>query len=89
MRAHQGNGHFDFGPEREAHERIWTREAYDVLTESLFGLPVHWRFFVKSRIFEAVARAAAGSRMAPAGGSTTVLRAAIADIVKKYPQIRT
>ena len=48
-------GHFAFGPEREAHEAVWTAEAYAELTALLAGLPVHWRFFVKTKMFEEMA----------------------------------
>jgi N-methylhydantoinase B len=46
--------HFDYGPERDAHEAIWTREAYHALTALLASLPVHWRFFVKGKMFAAM-----------------------------------
>lgn len=44
-------GYFDYGPERIEYETKWTRAAYDLLTEILAGLPVHWRFFAKTEIF--------------------------------------
>jgi N-methylhydantoinase B len=47
--------HFAYGPERDAHEAIWTDAAYGVLTKLLAALPVHWRFFVKTKMFEAMA----------------------------------
>ena len=43
--------HFHFGPEREGYEARWNEAAYDLLTEVLAELPVHWRFFAKSEIF--------------------------------------
>jgi N-methylhydantoinase B len=46
--------HFAYGPERDAHEAIWTDDAYDQLTRLLAALPVHWRFFVKTKMFEAM-----------------------------------
>ncbi|HEV7263559.1 MAG TPA: hydantoinase B/oxoprolinase family protein [Falsiroseomonas sp.] len=52
MRAEEAGGHFHFGPERDAFERIWTPSAYAELTGILAALPVHWRFFVKTRLFE-------------------------------------
>lgn len=45
------SGHFHFGPEREGYEAQWTTEAYDLLTEILTALPIHWRFFTKTEIF--------------------------------------
>ncbi|MGK0170440.1 MAG: N-methylhydantoinase B [Gammaproteobacteria bacterium] len=43
---------YSLGPAREAYEALWTPQAYDALTNVLSTLPVHWRFFVKHRIFE-------------------------------------
>ncbi|MEZ5884125.1 MAG: hydantoinase B/oxoprolinase family protein [Paracoccaceae bacterium] len=53
LRATQpaAQGHFHFGPERDGYEAQWTPEAYDLLTEILSALPVHWRFFTKTEIF--------------------------------------
>lgn len=45
------SGHFHFGPERDGYEAQWTPAAYDLLTDILGGLPIHWRFFVKTEIF--------------------------------------
>jgi N-methylhydantoinase B len=52
MRVQQPVAHFHFGPEREAFEAVWTRENYAELTVILASLPVHWRFFAKTKIFE-------------------------------------
>jgi N-methylhydantoinase B len=52
MRPEETGAHFHFGPEREAHEAIWTPSAYAEFTAILAALPVHWRFFVKTRLFE-------------------------------------
>ncbi len=54
--------HFHFGAFREAFERIWTPEAYAAMTGILAGLPVHWRFFVKHRLMQAVTRDGSGRR---------------------------
>ena len=50
--------HFAFGPEREAHEAVWTLAIYRDLTTILAAMPVHWRFFVKTKLFELLPRAA-------------------------------
>ena len=73
-------GHFDLGPEREEFERSWTREAYDAMTEILAGLPVHWRFFVKARLFDAM-------KASESGGADAV-REGFAAILATHPQIR-
>ena len=52
MRGEQRKAHFAFGPERERHEAVWTDANYAALTEVLGRLPVHWRFFVKTKLFE-------------------------------------
>jgi N-methylhydantoinase B len=59
MRAEETGAHFHFGPERDAFERIWTPSAYAELTAILAALPVHWRFFVKTRLFEELREQAA------------------------------
>lgn len=50
----EAKGFFDFGPEREVYERRWNTEAYDMLTEILAALPIHWRFFTKTEIFRRI-----------------------------------
>lgn len=47
-------GHFDYGANREAYERIWTAERYAALTEVLMTTPIPWRHYVKHRIFAMV-----------------------------------
>lgn len=51
-RAHRT--HFHFGPERDAFESVWHARNYDALTRLLSALPVHWRFFVKTKVFAAI-----------------------------------
>ncbi|MEY9536488.1 hydantoinase B/oxoprolinase family protein [Sinorhizobium fredii] len=46
---------FTYGTERVAFEAVWTPERYDLLTRFLADVPVGWRFFLKHRIFDAVA----------------------------------
>jgi len=45
------SAHFHYGPEREGYEAQWTPAAYDLLTDILQRLPIHWRFFTKTEIF--------------------------------------
>ena len=49
--ATEHQGHFHFGPERDAFEARWTSAAYEALTAILTALPIHWRFFAKTEIF--------------------------------------
>ncbi|MBB3609268.1 hydantoinase B/oxoprolinase family protein [Rhizobium sp. BK602] len=44
-----------YAAERIAFETVWTEERYALLTDFLANVPVGWRFFLKHRIFEAVA----------------------------------
>lgn len=71
----------DAGPERAAHEAIWTDANYATLTEALARMPVHWRHFVKRRIFGAVA--ADPDRR----GDGTEVRRAVAALHDEFPQI--
>ncbi len=70
-------GHFDFGPERLAHERIWTDQAYAEMTTIMNDLPFHWRFFVKTRLFAMLRE--------PAGDGAAAIRAAFAQLRATYP----
>jgi N-methylhydantoinase B len=74
-RVHGKQPHFAFGPERDAHEAVWTAEAYAVLTKLLAALPVHWRFFVKTKMFESMADMPQG------------VAAVFAAIRQSYPEI--
>ena len=70
-------GHFHFGPEREGYERQWTPDAYDFLTRTLDGLPIHWRFFAKTEIF---------SRMAGRTGAEGV-EGALEEVYARFPEM--
>ena len=72
-----GEAFFDYGPERDKFESVWTNENYTALSDLLDDLPVHWRFFMKHRIFEAVADD-------PDGGS---IRDRFAKIVEEFPEL--
>lgn len=84
MRASSMNkdAFFDFGPERVEYERTWTNEAYDELMSILYGLPVHWRFFVKHRIFRALENIDEAKR-----GTAESVRNSFSDLTKEYPLI--
>ena len=55
LRSSATKGHFDYGEARRSFEALWTRANYDALTAILAELPVHWRYFIKHRIFERLA----------------------------------
>lgn len=75
MAAHEG--HFHFGPERNAHESKFTAEAYDLLTKILASMPVHWRFFLKTEIFR---------RMKDKNGVDGI-NAAFEEVCTRFPQV--
>jgi N-methylhydantoinase B len=80
MRTGKTGAHFNFGPEREAHEAIWTRETYDALTTLLAALPIHWRFFVKTKLFELMPRAGTLANLPS-------LREVFADVREAYGEV--
>ena len=80
MRAGRKNRHFAFGPERERHEAVWTAENYAVLGDILSRLPVHWRFFVKTKLFERVARAEAQA-------NRPWVKGAFDELCESYPEL--
>ncbi len=66
--------HFAFGPEREQHDSVWTTENYAALTIILAALPIHWRFFVKTKMF---------GRLGP----NEAVPAVFADLCSVYPDL--
>lgn len=54
-RQDRPQGIITYAAERKAFEDLWSRERYDLLTEFLAEAPVGWRFFLKHRVFDAVA----------------------------------
>ena len=76
---------FGFNKHRIGYEKIWTRATYAELIRIVSALPVHWRFFVKSKIFEVINRLPAGERK---GGPEQVSQA-YEGLVAEYPQLKT
>ena len=87
LRAARGNGKangfYDVGPERAAFEAVWTDANYDVLTECLAALPVHWRFYAKHRIFDAIDLLDPPARR----GDGSEVRAAFDALRAEFPQL--
>ncbi len=75
---------FDYGAYRNAHEAVWTDANYRALTELLFQQPVHWRFYLKHRVFDAMAALPAAERK---GDGSEVARI-FAQIIAEFPQLR-
>lgn len=83
-RAGEGSDAFyDYGPERAAYNAIWTDANYETLTACLATLPVHWRFFAKHRIFEAVEALDPADRT----GHGAEVRAAFEALTAEFPQL--
>lgn len=76
LRSRRHSGHFHFGPERDGFEQVWSRAVYARLTEILAALPIHWRFFVKTKLFAAMRETPEAS-----------LDAAMARVRRDFPQI--
>jgi N-methylhydantoinase B len=79
-----GDAFFDVGVDRTAFERVWNRANYDVLTELLAATPVHWRFFVKHRVFKAI-EAIDDADVKDDGRD---VRACYQRVVEEFPQLR-
>jgi N-methylhydantoinase B len=77
-------GFFDYGAARVAFEQVWTDANYAALTELLAGLPVHWRFFVKHRIFEAIDALPDDER----SDDGSAVRSCFARVVDRYAQLK-
>lgn len=69
--------HFHYGAERDGYEAQWTPAAYNLLTDILACLPIHWRFFTKTEIFR---------RMKGRAGHEGVA-AAFADVRARFPEM--
>ena len=80
----QEYAHFRFNPARDAYEREWTDASYAALAAVLAMLPVHWRHFVKRRIFDRVAAMPAAERRADGEH----VKAIFADAIASFPELR-
>ncbi len=74
---------FDYGAARDAHEAIWTEKSYATLTKLLAAQPVHWRFYLKHRVFDAIAALPDGERK---GDGSDVARI-FAKLIEEFPQL--
>ena len=73
-------GFYHFGPERDAFEAVWPSEAYAELARILAALPLHWRSFVKTKVFDLITKDGAAS-------PPDKVRAAFAAARRNYPAI--
>ncbi len=77
-------GQFAFNDQRVDFERQWTDANYAALTEVLATLPVHWRHYMKKRIFAAMEELPQHQRR----GDGSEVRRAFALAVEEFPQLR-
>ncbi|MEM7405430.1 MAG: hydantoinase B/oxoprolinase family protein [Pseudomonadota bacterium] len=73
------NALYSHGDERRQFESVWNRDRYAELTAILARVPVHWRFFVKHRLFELTGRDTADSR---------TLAKSFRSLLERYPQLQ-
>lgn len=76
---------YNLGRERINHEKIWTKQNYQALLDYLEEVPVHWRFFVKQRVFAAIDALTADELQ----GDGSEVRNAIANLIAEIPQLKT
>ena len=81
----QTHGLYGFNTARLSFETTWTRDNYDALTEILASLPVHWRFFVKHKIFDLIDALPAAEHT----GTGAEVRQAFTLVCAQYPQLAT
>ena len=75
---------FTHNDQRVEYERQWTPENYAALTELLATLPVHWRYYMKRRIFAAMDELPLHARR----GDGSDVRRAFALAAEEFPQLR-
>jgi N-methylhydantoinase B len=85
MRAADPKQFYGFNQFRRDYEALWTRTAYGELVRILRALPVHWRFFVKHKVFEAINRLPSSERR----GTASQVREIYDQVVGDYPLLRT
>lgn len=83
MSAHEAKGFYGFNAARAAFEQVWNQANYDALTEILASLPIHWRFFVKHKIFALM------NTLSEQGSTETgaEVRRAFTMVRAQYPQL--
>jgi N-methylhydantoinase B len=75
---------YGFNQHRIDFEAVWTRAAYAELITIVKKLPVHWRFFVKHKVFERIAKMPPEERR----GDPARVREAYERVAAEYPQLR-
>ncbi|HMK81420.1 MAG TPA: hydantoinase B/oxoprolinase family protein [Xanthobacteraceae bacterium] len=73
---------FDFGPERDEFESIWSRETYDAFVRQLLEMPTSWRFFLKHKVAKELAGYSIKNRSAPGA-----VQGILARFIQRYPAL--
>ncbi|MCW3475619.1 hydantoinase B/oxoprolinase family protein [Limobrevibacterium gyesilva] len=72
---------FAFGPERTAHEAVWTPEAYAAMGQAMAAIPLHWRAFLKKELFQAIGTT-------PVPDPVMRVATALADLAARHKPLR-
>ena len=72
-------GAFDFGPEREAYEAVWSDEVVTTLNRLVMGLPLSVRRLARERLCRVIDERAGAGRPVLAGELAELLSAAMAE----------
>ncbi|MBI1383994.1 MAG: hydantoin utilization protein B [Rhizobiales bacterium] len=83
MAARDAKAFYGFNQHRIDFEKVWSLDAYAELIRIVSGLPVHWRFFVKHKVFEAVGQLPADQR----GGGSAQVREIFERLCEEFPQL--
>lgn len=78
--AEKSPAHFNYNDNRIAYEKVWTAKNYAAMGELLQTLPVHWRHFIKRKIFAEIDELPASGRR----GDGSEIRAAFARSVGEF-----
>jgi N-methylhydantoinase B len=82
-KAATGEAGFGFNRARRDYEAVWTREAYEAFVRLVGALPVHWRYFVKQKLFSAVEALPPEQRR----GDPAQLHALFDALAAEFPQL--
>ena len=70
-------------PMQNEFEQVWSRANYAALTACLRRVPVHWRFFIKHQMFDAIG----ALESAAVGDDGRAVVAHFEEIARRYPEL--
>ena len=79
------DGFYNVSVSQQDFEKVWTKQNYDTLTESLAKLPISWRFFAKQQIFSAIAKIPDND---PGKLDGTTVQTEFNTLLKRFPDLR-